>query len=120
MKEAKVLMPANEIIDGLISKEIIGMLAPPESIPKYEQAYINTIPNDQVRTLMTQENEQIQSRDLGTQIPTRRQFGEQEVPEDDVDADGLDGSGVMPINTGQSYNTEQAIAVQLAGINTGR
>lgn len=120
MKEAKALMPANEIIDGLISKEIIGMLAPPESIPKYEQAYINTIPNDQVRTLMTQENEQIMSRDLGTQIPTRRQFGEQEIPEDDVDENELDGSGVMPINTGQSYETQQAIAVQLAGINTGR
>jgi hypothetical protein len=129
MKEAKALMPTNAIIDGLIAKEIIGMLAPPEAIPQYEQAYIDTITDPQVKTLMTTDNEQVLSRDLGSQIPTREEFGERPVPAegDEAGADGgytsFNGNGGpgTPIqDTGQSYYTQQAVAVQLTGINSGR
>jgi hypothetical protein len=85
---------------------------------------------------MTKNNEQILSRDLGNQIPTPEQFGEdQEIVGDDIAGEGPDGddseygddygdynSGVgTPITmTGQSYYTDQAIVAQLVGTNTGR
>lgn len=126
MKEAKALLPDNDIIDGLISKEIIAMLAPPEDISLYERVYIETIENDQVRTLMEETNESVESRDLGSQIPTRQQFGEVDDLDDskryesEENAKAFGGPGTMPTNVGQSYRTEQAIAVQLQGMNTGR
>ncbi len=132
MKEAKALMPTNPIIDSLIAKEIIGMLAPPEAIPQYEEAFINTITDPQVRTLMTDDNEQVLSRDLGNQIPTREEFGERGVPAESDEASpdgdyvayngtgGTGGPGVPIQDTGQSYYTQQAVAVQLTGLNSGR
>ena len=124
MKEAKALLPDNDMINSLISKEIIGMLAPSEDVPLFEQAYIDTIQDQSVRTLMEDTNESVETRDIGSQIPTRRQFGEDE----DVDTEDYDGKpersiggpGTMPRNVGQTYRTEQAIAVQLQGMNTGR
>ena len=129
MKQAKELVPDNDLIQNLIAKEVIGMLAPSEDIPEYEQAYINTIQNPQVRDLMTKNNEQISSRDLGNQIPTSEDFGETEAPEgDDIAGEGPDmdgdyynaGVGTPVTFTGQSFYTDQAIATQLTGVNTGR
>ena len=123
MKEAKNLMPENDIIDGLISKEIIGMLAPQQSVPQFEQAYIDTIENQQVRDLMSKENNDIMTRDIGSQIPTRGQFGENDIDYSDDETSrsrAFGGPGTMPTNVGTSYQTEQAIAVQLQGINVGR
>ena len=106
----------NPIIDNLIAKEIIGMLAPSEKIPLYEQAFIDTITDPTVKELMTQDNESVQSRDLGNQIPTNEEFGEREPEYGDTTMNSETGI----TNTGQSYQTQQAIQVQLVGINTGR
>lgn len=131
MAKARELVPTNSIIDSLVIKEVIGMLAPAEDIAQYEQLYIETIEDPQVRALMTKNNEQILSRDLGNQIPTPEEFGEEEEPEDDNDDEeeysddeyeGTDAGGVGTpiIQTGPSYYTEQAIASQLNTMNTGR
>ena len=130
MGQAKAMVQNNPIIDSLITKEIIGMLAPAEKIPQYEQAYIETIQDQQVKDLMTQDNEQVLSRDLGDQISTPEEFGETEpMYGDDTEYDSAGDYGVgyndvgigTPVTyTGQSYYTNQAIATQLQGINTGR
>lgn len=130
MGQAKSLVQNNPIIDNLIVREIIGMLAPAEKIPQYEQAFIETITDPTVKELMTQDNQQINSRDLGDQIVTPEQFGETEAVYGDTteyDSDGEGGAGYdnegigTPVTyTGQSYYTNQAIASQLTGVNTGR
>lgn len=130
MGQAKSMVQNNPIIDSLITKEIIGMLAPAEKIPQYEQAYIETITDPQVKTLMTQDNEQVLSRDLGDQIVTPEDFGETapvlgDTSEYDSAGDeGLgyndEGIGTPVTYTGQSYYTNQAITTQLVGVNTGR
>jgi hypothetical protein len=128
-QQAKALVQTNPIIDNLITKDIIGMLAPAESIAEYEQAYIETIQDPMVKTLMTEENEQNNSRDLGDQIPTPEDFGETEgIYGDDTEYDsGVDDGDVnggdvgTPITyTGQSFYTQQAVTAQLVGMNTGR
>jgi len=128
-QQAKALVQNNPIIDSLIAREIIGMLAPAEAIPQYEQAYIETIADPSVKTLMTEENDQVLSRDLGDQIPTPEDFGEnQEIFGDATGYDsgeegaGVDDTGIgTPVAfTGQSYYTQQAVATQLVGMNTGR
>ena len=130
MGQAKAMVQANPIIDSLITKEIIGMLAPAEKIPQYEQAYIDTITDPQVKELMTQDNEAVISRDLGDQVVTPEDFGEtQGIYGDDTEYDSAGDEGVgyndegigTPVTyTGQSYYTNQAITAQLVGINTGR
>lgn len=129
MNQAKQLVQNNPIIDNLIAKELVSMLAPATQIPQYEQAYINTITDPQVKDLMTETNLQVNSRDLGNQIPTPEDFGETEGIYGDttefdsgVDGAGVDDAGVgTPITfTGQSYYTQQAVAAQLVGMNTGR
>ena len=124
--QAKTMVASNPIIDSLITKEIIGMLAPAERIPQYEQAYIDTITDPAVKTLMTEDNLQINSRDLGDQIPTTEDFGEKEgVYGDDTEYDSGgedegDGVGTPVAFTGQSFETPQAVTTQLVGVNTGR
>jgi hypothetical protein len=128
IEKAKSLVQGNAIVDNLVVKEIIGMLAPNEKIAQYEQAYIDTITDPQVKELMTQDNEQVLSRDLGNQIVTPEDFGETEGIYGDTteydsggtyDADG-EGIGTPVTFTGQSFYTEQAIVSQLVGTNTGR
>jgi hypothetical protein len=125
MGQAKAMVQNNPIIDNLITKEVIGMLAPAEKIPQYEQAFIDTIPDQQVKDLMTDDNMTMLSRDLGDQIPTMEEFGEDEPEygdddEEISDTEGLQGYGTPIVETGPSYYTQQAVTVQLAGINTGR
>jgi len=122
IEKAKSLVPENPIIDSLITKEIITMLAPAERIPEYEQAYIDTITEPDVKTLMTDTNLEVLTRDLVPQTPPP---GEVDVvPEGTLPGYQEDGENVgvgTPITpTGASYYTNQAIAVQLTGMNTGR
>ena len=119
-KEAKALVPENAMVDAIITKDVIGFLAPDESIAQYEQAYIDTIQDPAIKKLMTDDNERVLSRDLQSQIPTGYDYegvddGSQALEEYDSS-----GPGVAIQNTGVSYQTQQAIAVQLSGINTGR
>jgi hypothetical protein len=111
------------------------MLAPAESIPEYEQAYINTISNTTVKTLMTEENVGVYSRDLGSQLPKMEDAPQPIDPAlaDDTAIDtesgdnyGADktaligGVGTPTQQTGLSYYPQQAVAVQLTGLNIGR
>jgi len=126
-QQAKTLVQNNGIVDSLITKEIIAMLAPSTSIPQYEQAYIDTITDEQVKTLMTDENNTVLSRDLGNQIPTPEDFNEDEdVYGDTLEYDSGEGAAIdngigTPVAyTGQSYSTQQAVATQIVALNAGR
>lgn len=126
IKSAKELAGDNPMIQALITKEIIGMLAPATAIPEYEETYIKTIPDVDLRTLMQQENETVHSNDLGSMIPEHEMYGEEDDDNGESDEDTnetptlLGGAGTPVIPTGPSYYPTQAIAVQLSGMNTGR
>lgn len=131
MQQAKQLVPAgNAIIDNLIIKTIIGMLAPAHNIPEYENAFIEQIQDPTVKALMTQDNNQIMSRDLASQIPNE-EIAEKVEPglevengDDEMESDGneslLGGAGTPIVQTGQSYYPSQINAALIAGVNTGR
>ena len=137
MTKAKELVPGNSIIENLIAKEVIAMLAPADSIEEYEQAFIDSIQDPAVKTLMTQENQKVLTRDLGTEIPGHEMYEEDEEEvengddtvendmEDGYSGDGtsdtvLGGPGTPIVPVGPSYYPQQAVAVQLVGINSGR
>jgi len=122
-KESKALAPENAMVDALITKDIIRILAPEESVAQYEQAYIETITDPSIKALMTTDNEKVLSRDLGSQIPSYDDDyeGENDGSEYVNDFDGAGPGTSVPIQrTGPSYETQQAVAVQLTGMNTGR
>ena len=121
-KEAKALAPDNEMVDAMITKDVISMLAPEEAIAQYEQAFIDTLQNPVIKQLMTDDNERVLSRDLLSQIPSGEDYMGQD--NGDYELNEYDGTGpgrpVAVQQTGPSYETTQAVAVQLSGINTGR
>ncbi len=119
-KEAQALAPDNAMVDAMITKDVIAMLAPAESIAQYEQAYIDTVTDPAIKQLMTDDNERVLSRDLQSQIPTGYDYEGVDDGSYEVDEYGSSGPGVAIQNTGPSYETQQAIAVQLSGVNTGR
>jgi len=133
IKSAKELVGDNEIIQGLITKEIIGMLAPATEIPEYENAYIQTLPNGDLKNLMTEQNEQINSRDLeASMIPTHEEYGEEESDEYETTDNGdgvaesgdntsiLGGAGTPVANVGMTYYAAQVPPLLLNTMNTGR
>jgi hypothetical protein len=129
MGQARALVQNNEIVDSLITRQVIGMLAPAETIPEYEQAYINSIPNEQVRELMTDENTAVYSRDMGSMVPSDNgETNENTNSNGDYNDNGgnadnssvLGGPGTPITPMGASYYTQQVPAVLLSGINTGR
>jgi hypothetical protein len=131
IKEAKQLAPDDAVISSLIAKEIIGMLAPQEQIQEYEQVYIDTIQDQKLKTLMTETNEMIQSRDLSpSMIPQHEHYGEdddtsenqaaEDAGGDDDNTSILGGAGTPVTNMGITYYPQQAVAVQLSGLNVGR
>lgn len=126
IRSAKELVGDNEIIQGLITKEIIAMLAPAEEIPQYEQAYINTLPAGQLKTLMTDENEKILSRDLEkSMIPKHEMYGEETEKEEYEETESgpstpLGGAGTPVTNIGMTYYTNQVPQVMINNLNTGR
>jgi hypothetical protein len=132
IKSAKEMVGDNPIVQGLITKEIIAMLAPAEDIPEYEQVYINTLDNTELKTLMTENNEEINSRDLTpSMIPTHEMHGEEDDTEEmEKGEEGYEGEGTSPTILGGpgtpvtpmgiTYYPQQAVAVQLSGLNIGR
>jgi hypothetical protein len=134
MKSAKELVGDNQMVQSLITKEIIAMLAPDTAIPEYEEAYINTIADPDLRTLMTEQNNEVLSRDLTpSMIPEHEQYGENENGEngesesesegsfgDAGNASLLGGPGTPVTNVGVTYYTQQVAPVMLQGMNTGR
>jgi hypothetical protein len=125
IKSASELVGENEIVKALITKEVIAMLSPAEAIPEYENVYIQTIADSDLKDLMTQENDQVLSRDLTpSMIPEHEMYGEDDVNED-VNEDGtnetvLGGPGTPVTNVGTTYYTQQVAPVMLQGMNTGR
>ena len=111
------------MVNDLITKDIIAILAPDESIAQYEQAFIDTVEDPVMRDLMTADNERVLSRDLQSQIP---EYNDDYEGENDGDEglsefdDSGPGTPVAIRNTGPSYATQQAIAVQLSGPMSGR
>ncbi len=125
IKSASELVGENEIVKALITKEVIAMLSPAEAIPEYENVYIQTIADSDLKDLMTQENDQVLSRDLApSMIPEHEMYGEDEDNED-VNENGtnetvLGGPGTPVTNVGTTYYTQQVAPVMLQGMNTGR
>jgi hypothetical protein len=133
IKSAKELVGDNPMIQALITKEIIGMLAPDTAIPEYEEAYINTIADPDLRTLMTEQNNEVLSRDLeASMIPEHEMYGENGENGDESESEsegsfGNDGNASLlggadtPVtNIGMTYYTNQVAPVILTGLQTGR
>ena len=124
MKAAKELVPANALIDNLIAKEVINMLAPQNEAAEYVDAYIATITDAASKALMTEEAAEVETNDLGSMIPVDPEKEEAV----NVNPDGttpansaaVGGAGTPIQNMGQSYYTPDAIAAQLNNINVGR
>lgn len=137
IRSAKEMVGENPVVQSLITKEIIGMLAPATSIPEYEQAYINTIEDPAVKKLMTEDNEQVLSRDLDpSMIPEHEMYGEEEDEEENGEMETTDngdgvaesgdnvsilgGAGTPVTNVGTTYYASQVPPLMINQINTGR
>jgi hypothetical protein len=135
IKSAKELVGDNPMIQALITKEIIGMLAPDTAIPEYEDAFIQTIADPDLRTLMTEQNDQVLSRDLeASMIPEHEMYGENgengDESESESESEGsfgndgnaslLGGADTPVTNIGMTYYTNQVAPVILTGLQTGR
>jgi hypothetical protein len=106
------------------------MLAPSTQITEYEQVYIDSIQDPALKGLMTSTNEEVLSRDLmPSMIPVEREYDEEDnnMEEASNDAGGNDsnatllgGAGTPIQDVGMTYYPQQAVAVQLTGMNTGR
>ena len=125
IKSASELVGDNEIVKALITKEVIAMLSPAEAIPEYENVYIKTIPDSDLKDLMSQENDQVLSRDLEpSMIPEHEQYGEDDSErEENEEGDNttiLGGAGTPVTDVGTTYYTAQVAPVMLQGINSGR
>ena len=125
IQQANTLVGDNDIIKSLITREIIGMLAPAEDIPEYQQAYVEGLPDSTIKELMIEEDEEVFITDQGS-IPDATDYGDKEASdsetpnEDDNNATLLGGPGTPITPMGPSYYTQQAVAVQITGLNTGR
>lgn len=133
MKEAKALVPDNEIINGLIINEMVAMLAPPTETNEYLEAVKPTL-GPSMQKVVTEQDNEVYSRDLGSQIPvdTDYKFVDGEWVKGTEEDNGDNGDGVDESNDyvgggsttiqymGASYTPQQAVAIQLSGINTGR
>jgi hypothetical protein len=131
IKSAKELVGDNPMVQALITKEIIAMLAPDTAIPEYEDAYIQTIADPDLRTLMAEQNNEVLSRDLTpSMIPEHEMYGENENGENESESEGsfgndgnaslLGGVDTPVTNIGMTYYTNQVAPVILTGLQTGR
>jgi hypothetical protein len=130
IKSANELAGENEIVKSLITKEIIALLSPAEDIPEYEQVYINTIADSDLKTLMQENNDQVLSRDLGpSMIPEHEQYGEEDGKEqaeydnENGESDNtsiLGGAGTPVTEVGLTYYPNQVAPALLLGGTAGR
>ena len=132
MQKAKELLPDNEFVKGMILQEVVAMLAPGEELQQYRDAILPSLPPE-LQKLQTEQDNEVYSRDLGSQIPLDPEYefinGEyvkvsDDESDDEYESEGAGESEIMSNSTiqytGQSYTTQDAIAVQLNGINSGR
>jgi hypothetical protein len=133
MRSAKDLVGDNPMIQSLITKEIIGMLAPETEIPEYQQAYVKTVQDPDLRTLMMDTDEAVLSRDLEpSMIPKHEMYGEadDETGKEQAEYDNsigqadntslLGGAGTPVTNVGMTYYAAQVAPVILNTMSIGR
>jgi hypothetical protein len=131
IKQARELSADDPVVNALVNREIIAMLAPQTQQAEYEQVYIDSLQDPALKSLMTATNEEVLSRDImPSMIPVEREYDEDDsdIEKASKDAGGdddnstlLGGAGTPITNLGVTYTTQQAIATQLiGGINTGR
>lgn len=112
MNQAKNLVGDNPIIQGLIAKEMVSMLCPPEEVAEYQDAVLKLSPPE-MQAIEQEQQDEVYTRDIGNQVPD---VVEKEEPgtEDEL----YSGLGTGITYTGQSsYNP---IADQLVGQASGR
>ena len=131
IKQARELSADDPVVNALVNREIIAMLAPQTQQAEYEQVYIDSLQDPALKSLMTATNEEVLSRDImPSMIPVEREYDEddsdiekasEDAGGDDDNSTLLGGAGTPITNLGVTYTTQQAIATQLiGGINTGR
>lgn len=135
MRQARDLTGDNAMIDSLITREIIAMLAPQNAIKQYEQAYIDSIPDVQIKQLMEEENQAVYSRDLGDQTPQETEeetdeTNEQENSYEDSEGEygtpdassiiGGIGTPITPSGVSMYPEQSQAVMINSGSLGTGR
>jgi hypothetical protein len=139
LQQAQQMAGDNEMVKALITKELISMLSPSEDTAEYEAVYVNSITDAAVKNLLLDEaNEALSSDNLSSMIPAP----DKEMTQEDIDAATarlnqdqeadvgefgdstnatlLGGPGTPTTPMGTSYYPQQAVAVQITGLNTGR
>jgi len=119
MKQAKELVPNNEFIDGMIIKELVSMLAPPEEAYEYQQAVLPTL-GPAMRALQVEQDKEIYTRDVGSQIPVETEEEESYEVEQEDSSEDFSGINTNINYVGRSFYTQDAIAAQITAISTGR
>ncbi len=117
MKEAKQLLPENPIINGMILKELIGLMAPAHEQQEYLEA-ISSLQDPTVQMLQQEEVGEVYSRDIGDQVPDDGE--EDEDSKTDMEDNAQEGGGYSINNTGQSYTTGEAIVAGIGFVGGGR
>jgi hypothetical protein len=114
MNQAKTLVGDNPIIQGLIAKEMVSLLAPPEEIYEYQQAVLK-LSSPEMQALAEDQESEVYTRDIGDQTPDT---GSDESVSEMIENQVYSGVGTGITYTGQSsYNP---IADQLVGQAAGR
>lgn len=118
IEKAKQLLPDDAVINSLVLREVIGMLAPPHEVAEYQEAIRPSL-DPTVQRLLGEEANEIYTRDLGNQTPDSfddEDGGDEDAKEEMIEQAKKAAIGSMNpgiIYTGQSHYTEDAIATQL-------
>jgi hypothetical protein len=117
MEKAKALAGDNPVIQGMIVKQLVEMMAEPTDIRDYVEAAKSV--SDPLTTAFVDEEEpgEVYSRDIGDQTPLD---GEEDEDSKSDMADNASESNYSITNTGQSYTTQGAIVASLGLMNSGR
>jgi hypothetical protein len=117
MNQAKTLAGDNPIIQGLIVKQLVELLAPPTEVQEYVQAVITSSDPTTTQFIDSDMEDEVYTRDVGDQVPDDGE--EDEDSKTDMEEHASENNGDI-VNTGPSYTTEGAIATGLGFIGSGR
>ena len=139
IQSATQMVGDDPMVKSMVTKEIIGMLAPQEDAQEYEQVYIDTLPEDPLKQLLNDEMREVLDTGNGG-IPVLYKLAQEQQdsgvadedenngmnagsspgPASSQNASLLGGPGTPITPMGPSYYPQQAVAVQITGLNTGR
>jgi hypothetical protein len=118
MEKAKALAGENPIIQGMIVKQLVELMAPPTEVQDYVEAVISS--SDPTTTQFVEDEAgEIYTRDVGDQVPEDEPDEVGGDSKEDMEEDATEPGGSITY-TGQSYTTAGAVAAQLGFIGTGR